>query len=235
MHITHCQKEFQDNNIHFHITPRGIHMEGLPRKQRERLRRQKELLEAAEEVFSHKGFHDATIQEISEKSEFAISTIYQLFKNKDEMYLALLRMRLEEFLLLLKERINSSKDPVDKLGQFIESKFEYFSENKPFFRLFYNTSFGSRWDAGVGLSSELIPRYKEYLNLVSAIFEEGTRKKLFSGGSPIAMALAIEGMSNAFLSYSLRHENESVPDLTVSTVKDVLLQGILKTDKNRKK
>jgi len=210
-------------------------MEVLPRKQRERLRRQKELLEAAEEVFSHKDFHDATIQEISEKSELATSTIYQLFQNKEEIYIGLLKVRFEEFILVLQQRINSSTDPLDKLRLFIEAKFAYFSEHKPFFRLFLNTSFGSRWDAGVGLSSELIPTYEEYLNLVSGIFEEDTRKKLFSGGSPIAMALAIEGMSNAFLSYSLRHENENVPDLTVSTVKEVLLQGILNTNKNGKK
>ena len=209
-------------------------MKDLPRKERERLRRQQELLEAAEEVFSQKGFPNATIQEISEKSELATSTIYQLFQNKEEIYLALLKMRFEEFILLLQERIDSSTDPLDKLGLFVEAKFAYFSENKQFFRLFMNTSFGSRWDAAVGLSSELISTYKEYLNLVSGIFEKGTRKKFFSGGSPIAMALSIEGMSNAFLSYSLRHENEDVPDLTVSTAKGILLEGILKAAKDRK-
>ena len=93
----HCKKKMADLNSERERIP----MKDLPRKERERLRRQQELLEAAEEVFSQKGFPNATIQEISEKSELATSTIYQLFQNKEEIYLALLKMRFEEFLLLL--------------------------------------------------------------------------------------------------------------------------------------
>ncbi len=95
----------------FNTSQRRDPMERLPRKERERQRRQREFLATAEEVFSRKGFHSTTIQEISEKSEFAVGSIYHMFRNKDEIYTALLQMRMEEYLSLLEEKIKNCRGP----------------------------------------------------------------------------------------------------------------------------
>ena len=210
-------------------------MESVPRKERERKRRQREFLETAEEIFSRKGFHSTTIQEISEKSEFAVGSIYHMFRNKDEIYTALLQMRLEEYLSLLEDRINNSHGPLEKIQALIEAKFRYFSEHKPFLRLFLDTTLGSGWDVQIGGVEELISRYEDYLTLLPGNFEEGIKKKLFAGNDPIGMALAMEGMVRAFVTYWVRHEEDQIPLPDFSTIKEILLRGILKTDKNRKK
>ena len=210
-------------------------MERVPRKERERQRRQREFLETAEEVFSHKGFHSTTIQEISEESEFAVGSIYHMFRNKDEIYTALLQMRLEEYLSLLDEKIKDCQDPVEKVRTLIEAKFRYFSEHKPFLKLFVDTTLGSGWDVQNGGVEQLISRYDEYLRLLAGIFEEGLKKKLFSGNDPIGMALALEGMVRSFVTYWIRHEEDRIPLPEFSTIREILLRGILKTDRNRKK
>jgi AcrR family transcriptional regulator len=210
-------------------------MERVPRKERERKRRQREFLETAEEIFSRKGFHSATIQEISEKSEFAVGSIYHMFRNKDEIYTALLEMRLEEYLSLLEDRINNSHGPLEKVQALIEAKFRYFSEHKPFLRLFLDTTLGTGWDVQIGGVEKLMSRYEDYLTLLTGIFEEGIKKKLFAGNDPIGMALAMEGMVRAFVTFWVRHEEDQIPLPDFSTIKEILLRGILKTDKNRKK
>ena len=210
-------------------------MESVPRKERERKRRQREFLETAEELFSRKGFHSATIQEISEKSEFAVGSIYHMFRNKDEIYTALLQLRLEEYLSLLEDRINNSHGALEKIQALIEAKFRYFSEHKPFLRLFLDTTLGSGWDVQIGGVEKLMSRYEDYLTLLTGIFEEGIKKKLFAGNDPVGMALAMEGMVRAFVTYWVRHEEDQIPLPDFSTIKEILLRGILKTDKNRKK
>ena len=209
-------------------------MERLPRKERERQRRQTEFLATAEEVFSRKGFHSTTIQEISEKSEFAVGSIYHMFRNKDEIYTALLRMRMEEYLSLLEEKINNGTGPVEKIRTLIETKFRFFSEHRPFLRLFLDTTIGSDENMRLSGVEELIVRYEGYLRLLAGIFEEGIRKKLFCGNDPIGMALAMEGMVRSFITYMIRHEEDGVPLPEFSTIREILLQGILKTNKNRK-
>jgi TetR/AcrR family transcriptional regulator len=210
-------------------------MERVPRKERERQRREGEFLEAAEEVFSRKGYHSATIQEISEKSEFAVGSIYHMFRNKDEIYTALLRMRMEEYLSLLEEEIRAFHDPVATIRALIETKYQYCIEHKPFLRLYLDTTLGSEGDVRFDGVEQLIARYEDYLKLLAGIFEAGIEKKLFSGNDPIGMALAMEGMVRSFVTYWIRHEEDRVPLPEFSTIREILFQGILKPNKNRKK
>ena len=203
----------------------------MPRKERERLRRQVELLEAAEEVFIKKGFVNTTIQEISETSEFSVGSIYHMFASKEEIYLALLQMRLEESLYVLEERMDQAKDPVEKIKVFIESRIRFFLDNRPFFRLFFNTTYGPQWDVRTAKESELISRYEEHLALLAGIIEEGIKQKLFVGKDPFGIALAIEGMVNAFVGYWIRHQDKELSYPDKGTIEGVFFRGILKTGK----
>jgi len=205
----------------------------MPRKERERLRRQVELLEAAEKVFRKKGFVNTTIQEISETSEFSVGSIYHMFASKEEIYLALLQMRLEEHLYLLEERIDKAKGPEEKIKVFIEARFQIFSENRSFFRLFFNTTYGPQWDVGATVESDLISRYEEHLALLAGIIEEGVRLKIFSGNDPFGMALAIEGMINAFVGYWIRHKDKEFTYPDTGTIESVFFRGILKKEKKK--
>ena len=53
----------------------------LSRQERALSWRRDQVLECAERVFSEKGFHEATMQEIAEEAEYATGTLYTLFEN----------------------------------------------------------------------------------------------------------------------------------------------------------
>ena len=55
----------------------------LSRKERERLIRRQEILDAGLALFSEKGFHNVSMNEIAQKAEFAIGTLYKFFENKE--------------------------------------------------------------------------------------------------------------------------------------------------------
>ena len=59
------------------------------RKERERNRRQNDILDAAEEVFFTKGFNEATMADVAEKAELSKGTLYLYFKNKEALYLGI--------------------------------------------------------------------------------------------------------------------------------------------------
>ncbi len=62
----------------------------LSRKERERIFRRAEILNAAMDVFSEKGFSRATLEEIAERAEFGKGTLYNYFANKDELFEAVI-------------------------------------------------------------------------------------------------------------------------------------------------
>jgi len=69
----------------------SIHEEVITRRERERLMHRKEIMDAAVEVFSKKGFFNATLDEIAQKAEFSKGTIYLYFSSKEELLYSILQ------------------------------------------------------------------------------------------------------------------------------------------------
>ena len=59
------------------------------RKQREKLQRNDQILEAARSLFIEKGFKATTMQDIADRAELGRRTLYMYFKTKDEIVTAI--------------------------------------------------------------------------------------------------------------------------------------------------
>jgi AcrR family transcriptional regulator len=59
------------------------------------------IAEAALEVFSKKGYHDATMDDIAGRLGVSKAALYQYFKSKEELYKAILAARFENFTKML--------------------------------------------------------------------------------------------------------------------------------------
>ena len=68
-----------------------------------------QLLDAAEEVFGEKGFHDTTLKEVAELAEFSVGSVYSFFENKDDLFLNVFLRRGAEFLPGMEAVVNASR------------------------------------------------------------------------------------------------------------------------------
>lgn len=73
------------------------------------------ILDAAMEVFSEKGFHPATIDEIAERAGVGKGTIYSYFDSKVALFQELLEEILETTYQRTKERVANSEGTLSKL------------------------------------------------------------------------------------------------------------------------
>ena len=94
-----------------------IRMQGVSEKSRKRLTRveqqaqtRRRVLEAADRVFTERGFHAARLEEIAETAGYTRGAVYSNFKNKDELALALIEERIAKSKALLEE-LAASQDP----------------------------------------------------------------------------------------------------------------------------
>ncbi|MEJ2720439.1 MAG: TetR/AcrR family transcriptional regulator [bacterium] len=60
------------------------------RREREKEHRRSEIIDAAEKVFFSKGMPNATMEEVADAAELSKGTIYLYFKNKEDLYLAII-------------------------------------------------------------------------------------------------------------------------------------------------
>ena len=100
--------------------------------------RRNELLVAARAIFSKKGFHDATIDEIAEAAEVAKGTVYLYYKSKRDLYLEALRYGIESLNRELNLKAAEAGAFREKLRILTATKMDFFEENREFFNIYYS-------------------------------------------------------------------------------------------------
>lgn len=205
--------------------------EKLPRREREKLRQRQEMLAAALELFSEKGYHNVSMQEIAEKAEFAIGTLYKFFKNKEELYQALVLEQSDRFHDALVREIEAPGDEIEKLRNYVRTKGDVFRGNLPFIRLYLAESRGASYNVKAVLNEEVRKRYYSFLERLAAVFDSGIRKKRFREiASPYQLAVALDTVVNAFLLLWIeapeRHPYPDSPD----AILDIFFRGLIARD-----
>lgn len=76
-----------------------------------------QMSKAALEIIVREGYNSLSIRKLSTKLKVSQSTIYNYFKNRDEIYIYVLNYGFELFYRELADACNSKNDPVDKLRQ----------------------------------------------------------------------------------------------------------------------
>jgi len=202
--------------------------EKLPRREREKLRQRQEMLAAAFDLFSQKGYHNVSMHEIAGKAEFAIGTLYKFFENKEDLYKALVLEQCDKFEDAVARAIGDGDDEVEKLRNYIRTKGERFRGNLPFVRLFLAESRGASFNIKAGLDEELRKRYYAFLERLASIFDSGIKNKRFKKiASPYYLAVALDSVVDASLLLWLdapeRHPFPDDPD----TILDIFFRGLL--------
>lgn len=172
----------------------------LPRRERQKLAQRTEMLNAALELFSEKGYRNVSMHEIAEKAEFAIGTLYKFFKNKEELYQALLLDKFNKFREALTRAIEQSDDEVERLRSYVRTKGEVFRANLPMIRLYFAETHGARYNVMAGFDAEIKKRRNEFMVKLASIFASGMEKKRFKKiADPYQLAIVLDSITNAFL------------------------------------
>ncbi|HEY9073185.1 MAG TPA: TetR/AcrR family transcriptional regulator [Desulfobaccales bacterium] len=200
----------------------------LPRREREKLRQREEMLATALDLFSQKGYHNVSMQEIAEKAEFAIGTLYKFFQNKEELYKTIVLERCDDFAAACRQVMEQSDDEVEKLRHYVRFRVERFRNNLPFVRLFLAESRGISFSLKAGVDIEVRKRYYEILNSLASAFASGMEKQRFKKiADPYYLAVALDSAIDASLLLWLdapeRHPYPEDPD----AILDIFFKGLM--------
>lgn len=100
--------------------PQPLHKKDLKREQ---------LVAAAVEVFSKKGFHAAKMQEIADAADVGKGTIYEYFKTKDELFLAVYDSWMDAFEAAMHRASDAALDPLSKADAIIETAIDFYEKH----------------------------------------------------------------------------------------------------------
>ncbi len=203
-------------------------MESLDRKSREKLQHKTEILEAAERIFSENGYYNTSIQEIADTAEFSVGTIYNFFKSKDELYLNILKFRFDEYIKIVEEVLNSGDGSLRKMRQIISAKIKFFEEHKCFFHLYFHSAIGSEWNIRAEIDNSTEAKYDKYMEKIELIFSESIKKEQMQEIDPANLAIAFEGLTNAFILHWARLKKQSSLSELIPQIEKIFFEQILK-------
>jgi len=143
----------------------------ISRKQRETNVRKQNIIEAAEKLFLANGYEDTTMSQIGNESEFSKGTLYNYFKSKDDLYLAI-GTKAYEILIDYTKYFVESKDPgMNQLKAVGYAYFE-FTKNYPDYAHIFHDIFIKLPQVAQKSKDKLTATEKEYLNRSEAYGEQ---------------------------------------------------------------
>ena len=163
-----------------------------------------ELIHAAEQVISRKGYHQTRIADIANEADVGLGTFYLHFKTKNEIFIELIEHGAEELRAKLAEAKAGLHSPADKLKITIDTILDAAAEAPELFRILFGHS----------------PAFLDLMVRVLQIFIDDLRDDLAPavGERADAIAQLTIGMLSQAISWRLEGSDLSHEDLKNITV-----------------
>jgi len=162
-----------------------------------------QILDAAEEVFASKGYHEATIKEIAQRAEFSVGAVYSFFEHKDDLFVQIYLRRGAEFMDGMRELMSASRPPLEQLHALADYQVSFFRVHPNFGRLYLHTSAVVLGDLETKLDVLVADRYVEAMTLQTEMFQAGQRDGTLRAADPAVVARLFSAMVAAFQSTDL--------------------------------
>ena len=151
------------------------------------------LLEAAERVFSERGYHATSIRDIATEAGFSIGGVYQFFTSKDDLYLRVVEGQWEHFFELLNGAMQAP-DFTARLLALTEEMFRAFEERRGFFKLFLS----ERGRLSAAFTGEIAARVGQHTRRLRSqvvdLMRQGGAEGILRTSDPELLASAYLGM-----------------------------------------
>jgi TetR/AcrR family fatty acid metabolism transcriptional regulator len=131
------------------------------------------ILKVANEVFAEKGFQETTISQIAQKANIAEGSIYDYFKNKEDLLFSIPEERMENFLSGLQEHLKGMQGALEKLRKLIWYHLDFYEKNKDYTRiLLLDLRQNPRFN-----QSRAYGMIRQYSKMILQVIEEGKRER----------------------------------------------------------
>ena len=199
--------------------------ENIRRLSDKQLSKRKAIINAAIDVFSHKGFHKAKISHIAKLAKVADGTIYLYFNNKENLLVSAFDELTENILNEMKNTINYEKTALDRLLKFFDLHVEMFTKQPAVVR-FLAIELRQSPDF-----YEQYPSYnplKEYISFIEKLIIDTITENSIRVVDPKALTFIIFGTMDFLLTeWSTKNQPFSLVEMKEKIV-DIIHLGIRK-------
>lgn len=198
------------------------------RKERETALARQSFIDAAVSVFSRKGFHGATMDEIARTAGYSPGAIYRYFPSKDDVFRAVVTRLGEEFIDQAAEEPPVSLAFVDRLRWFVVRHLETALAHRDFFVTFVARNPIVEWERTSEVGADACAFHDRFIARLSNLMQLGVDEGVLAAGDTREYARVLVALIRALASEWLM--TGAAPEASVADradrVIDVLLRGL---------
>ena len=172
-----------------------------------------QILDAAEEVFARKGFHDATVKEIATAAEFSVGGVYSFFADKDDVFVQIYLRRGAEFMDGMRALLAEQRTPRETLHQLADYQVQFFREHANFGRLYLRGSGATLGELLNKTDHAVVENYTEAMNLQTKLFRDGQDAGELRDGDPEVLSLMFSGIVSSYQTADVTDERMTLAEL----------------------
>ncbi len=105
------------------------------RRARERKMRKNQILDAARELLAENGIAGTSMNQIAERAELSVGTLYIYFKNKEDLYASLQEEGLEILYNSIAKAVKKGGTPIERLKQIAKAYLRFSNKEKNYFEI----------------------------------------------------------------------------------------------------
>jgi len=201
--------------------------ETFSRREREKLNHRNQILDVAIQLFSERGYRNVSMYEIATKAEFSIGTLYNFFKNKEDLYGVLMIEKAEELSRIIDEVLSKEDDVRNIIRELIAAEARFIESNLALIRLYFTETQGSSFNFRAGFDQQLSTIDNKMIKKVASALEEGIRSNVLRKIDPHHLSVALRGLISGFLFCRLEDLDRNPFEDNASLIAELFLKGCL--------
>lgn len=177
---------------------------------------------AAMKVFSERGYHGASMQDVAHAAGMQKASLYHHVKQKEDLLFAIHDRMIDELTALIIPVVSSSKSPPDKISEIIRVATHFIADHREGATVLLQ-ELGlvkrPRWNP-------IVAKRDLFIQMVAGVIDEGVTLGFFEETRPKVAARGITGMVNWCYTW-FRPDGDLSPDDVAETFSGVALAGLV--------
>ncbi len=197
------------------------------RREENQRRQRREILAAALELFSARGYHNVSMNDIAREAEYAMGTIYKFFPCKEKLYQAIVSDVARQVSTAAGEALAAAGSEYERIVAYLQAGSRVFRANSQAIRLYFAETRGVSFNIRAGLDRETVARHEKLLASLAEVFAAGIDKGIFSPLDPTVLARALDSLALSFLFAWLDDAQRYPAETNLRLLTRIFFDGVL--------
>jgi AcrR family transcriptional regulator len=203
-------------------------MNSLTLREKEKLRRRKQILAAARRVFARRGFHKSTLVEIAREAHLGKATLYWYFADKAKLQRAVFEDAIDEQLRTVQQVINDMPDCRSRVEAIAREQLRHFAKNQYLLRISGSEAGFPGEEMKRELKGFLMRKYGLYTELLENTFASGIKKSEIKRIDVAQMSHLFISMLHSIAWYWHLRGVKPQPEEEARQICDMIFEGLRK-------